>query len=296
MLLIFLRGEININTLKLTKEIINKYDLRAKKAFGQNFLIDDFVLESIANISEIDDKTLVIEIGPGLGNLTYYLQKSSLMLIELDTRMLEILNYRFKDNKNITIINADVLKINIDEEIDKLEKKNNVKYDVVKVVANLPYYITSPIIFKLLEESKRITEIVAMVQEEVANRIVANTKSKDYGILTVMVNYYAKATKEIIVPNSSFIPSPNVTSAVVKIVKEEKYKEIDDKIFKELVHKAFANRRKKLLNSLVMNKFMNLEKDEINNLLKICNISDNARAEELDIEKYIELTKLVMSK
>lgn len=253
-------------------------------------------MESIANISEIDDKTLVIEIGPGLGNLTYYLQKSSLMLIELDTRMLEILNYRFKDNKNITIINADVLKINIDEEIDKLEKKNNVKYDVVKVVANLPYYITSPIIFKLLEESKRITEIVAMVQEEVANRIVANTKSKDYGILTVMVNYYAKATKEIIVPNSSFIPSPNVTSAVVKIVKEEKYKEIDDKIFKELVHKAFANRRKKLLNSLVMNKFMNLEKDEINNLLKICNISDNARAEELDIEKYIELTKLVMSK
>lgn len=282
-----------IDTLKITKEILRKYDIKAKKAFGQNFLIDDIVLEKISNIAEVNDKTLIIEIGPGLGNLTYYLQKSNLLLIELDSRMLEILNYRFKDNSKINIINADILKLNIDEEIDKLEKKSNVKYDQVKVVANLPYYITSPIIFKLLEDSKRITEIVVMVQEEVANRIISKSKSKDYGILSLMVQYYAKATKEIVVPNSSFIPSPNVTSAVIKIVKEEKYK-VDNKIFKELVHKAFANRRKKLLNSLTMNNFMNLDKEQIVKLLKSCNIGDNARAEELEIEKYIELTNRLM--
>jgi len=282
-----------IDSLKKTNEILRKYDIKAKKAFGQNFLIDDLILEKISNLAELNDKTLIIEIGPGLGNLTYYLQKSDLLLIELDSRMLEILNDRFKDNNKINIINADILKLNIDEEIENIEKKSNVKYDQVKVVANLPYYITSPIIFKLLEDSKRITEIVVMVQEEVADRIIAKSKTKDYGILSLMVQYYAKATKEIIVPNSSFIPSPNVTSAVIKISKEEKYK-VDNKIFKELVHKAFANRRKKLSNSLTMNNFMNLDKEQISQLLKNCNIGDNARAEELEIEKYIELTNKLM--
>ncbi len=208
--------------------------------------------------------------------------------------MLEILKERFGSNENIVVINKDVLKIDIDDEIDKLEKLKNTKFNNIKVVANLPYYITSPIIFKLLEDSKKISEIIVMVQEEVADRIIAKSKSKDYGILTVMIEYYAKATKQIVVESLSFIPSPNVTSAVIKIVKEVKYEDIDSKIFKELVHKAFANRRKKLINSLVINKLLGLDKDSIDNVLKKCNVSENGRAEELDIDKYIEITKQFM--
>ena len=181
--------------------------------------------------------------------------------------MLEILQDRFGSNENITIIHNDVLKINIDEEIEKIEKLKNVKFDKIKVVANLPYYITSPIIFKLLEDSTKVSEIVVMVQEEVADRIIAKSKSKDYGILTLMIQYYARATKQIIVPGSSFIPSPNVTSAIIKIIKEYKYNDINAKIFKELVHKSFANRRKKIINSLVINKLLDLKKEEIEKAL-----------------------------
>lgn len=282
-----------INTLKITKEIINKYGISAKKAFGQNFLIDDSVLNEISNLSDIEENDLIIEIGPGLGNLTHYLQNNNLLLIEIDERMLEILRDRFQKNDKISIINNDILKLDIDKEIEIIEQSRRIKFNNVKVVANLPYYITSPIIFKLLEDSKRISEIVVMVQEEVADRIVAKSKSKDYGILTLMVQYYSKATKEIVVPNSSFIPSPNVTSAVVKIVKENKYEDVDGKIFKELVHKAFANRRKKMLNSLVMNNFMGFEKEKVKELLESCAISENARAEEIDIEKYIEIVKKI---
>lgn len=208
--------------------------------------------------------------------------------------MLDILQERFSKNSNISTLSNDILKINIDEEIENQEKIRNTKFKKIKVVANLPYYITSPIIFKLLEESKRISEIVIMVQEEVADRIVAKSKSKDYGILTIMIEYYARATKELVVPSASFIPSPNVTSSVIKIVKEEKYEDIDSKIFKELVHKAFANRRKKLINSLVMNKLLGLEKNDIDKILKDCNVSENARAEELNIDEYINITKKLM--
>lgn len=252
------------------------------------------MLKEIVDLAEIGENDLVIEIGPGLGNLTYYLQNSNLLLIEIDDRMLQILEDRFGSKDNITIINNDVLKINIDEEIDKIEKLKNLRFDKIKVVANLPYYITSPIIFKLLEYSTRVSEIVVMVQEEVADRIIAKSKSKDYGILTLMIQYYARATKQIIVPGSSFIPSPNVTSAIIKIIKEEKYSDIDAKIFKELVHKSFANRRKKILNSLVINKLLELEKEDIDKILKNCNITENARAEELNIDVYIEVTKQLM--
>lgn len=282
-----------IDTLRITKEIINKYEISAKKSFGQNFLIDDTVLNEISNLANIEDNDLIIEIGPGLGNLTHYLQKNDLLLIEIDERMLQILKDRFQGIEKISIINADILKLDIDKEIEKLENTKKIKYNNVKVVANLPYYITSPIIFKLLQDSNRISEIVVMVQEEVADRIVAKSKSKDYGILTVMVQYYAKASKEIIVPNSSFIPSPNVTSAVVKIVKEDKYNDVDENVFNELIHKSFANRRKKILNSLHMNNFMNLSKEQIKELLISCSITENARAEELDIDKYIEIVKKI---
>ncbi len=280
-----------INSTSKTKQILNKYNLSAKKKFGQNFLIDDNILEGIKNLGNVKEDELIIEIGPGLGNLTEYLKEYNLLLIEIDNDMIEILEDRFNisASKNISLINIDVLKVDLDNEISKIEDNIGKKFSNVKVIANLPYYITSPIIFKLLEDSSRITEIIAMVQEEVADRIVAKNKNKVYGVLTVMINYFGLASKEIKVDSSCFIPAPNVTSAVIKIIKNDKYKDFDYNIFKELVHKAFLNRRKKMLNSLAMNKFMNLEKKEIETILNKSGISSNTRAEELSIEEFLKI-------
>lgn len=278
------------DTLKTTKEILNKYGFYAKKSFGQNFLVNDTVLFQIANIPDVNFDDLIIEIGPGLGNLTHYLkEKSNLLLFEVDPRMINVLNDRFKEEKNIEIVLGDVLKVDIDSEISILEEKLKKKFNKVKVVANLPYYITSPILFKLLEDSKRVEEIIVMIQNEVAERISAKVGTKDYGILSVMVDFYANSTKEIIVKPSSFIPAPKVTSAVIKIVKQEKYKDVNAELFKKLVHAAFANRRKKMINSLVMNNFLNLDKEEIKNIFRNLNLTDNTRAEELSTSKYIEI-------
>lgn len=289
-----------INTIVKTKGILNKYSLVAKKKFGQNFLINDDILNQIKKLGEVKENELVIEIGPGLGNLTEYLKEYNLLLIEIDKDMINILEERFNisNTSNITLINEDILKIDLDDVISELEKKNNIKYDNVKVIANLPYYITSPIIFKLLEDSKRVKEIIAMVQEEVADRIVARNKSKDYGVLTVLLSFWGVATKEILVNNTSFIPAPNVTSAVVKIVKYDniikEINSVDYNVFKDLVHKAFLNRRKKMLNSLYINKFKDLSKSELEELFSKCDININARAEELTLQEYVNIVKVIV--
>lgn len=285
-----------IDTLKTTKELLKRYNMIAKKSFGQNFLVDDGILESISNTAVLNKEDLIIEIGPGLGNLTYYLkEKCYLLLFEIDKRMIEVLNYRFKDEKNIKLLNSDILKVNIDEEIDKLEKEVGRKFGTVKVIANLPYYITSPILFKLLQESKKVEEIVVMVQNEVADRILAKPCNKDYGVLSIMVDYLADSKKEIIVPSTSFIPMPNVTSAVIKITKRKKYDIQDEKVFVELVHKAFANRRKKMINSLEINGFLNMDKEKLNNIFERFELSASVRAEELDTDKYVKIANYIAS-
>ena len=282
-----------IDTLSKTKSILNKFELSAKKKFGQNFLVDDNILSQIDHLGNVKNDELVIEIGPGLGNLTEYLKDYNLLLIEIDNDMINVLEERFNLSKcnNIKLINKDILKIDLDKEIEIIEKERNIKFSNVKVIANLPYYITSPIIFKLLEDSKKVTEIIAMVQEEVADRIVSKEKNKAYGVLTVMINYFGDSTKEIKVLANSFIPAPNVTSAVVKIIKNKKYDDVDYDIFKELVHKAFLNRRKKMLNSLFLNNFRNMTKIQLEELFDKCNISINTRAEELTIDRFIQITK-----
>lgn len=281
---------MNINTLNITKKIMNKYNIKANKRFGQNFLIDDNILENIIESSNIGENDLVIEIGPGLGNLSEYILNNSkfAILVEIDKNMQKILNDRLEKYNNYLLINEDILKINIDELIEEIEIKNNTKYDNVKVVANLPYYITTPIIFKLLQESIRINEIVVMVQKEVAERMVAKPKSKSYGILTIMVEYLSNANIEVIVPNTSFIPAPDVTSSVIKLTKNKKYSVNNEEVFFKLIHSAFAQRRKKLTNSLVSTKF--IEKDKIEDILLKNNINLNARAEELDIIDYINIS------
>lgn len=282
-----------MNTFRKTREILNKYGLTAKKKFGQNFLIDDNILDEISASACINDDELIIEIGPGLGNLTSYLLKKSryVLLVEIDNNMIEILNDRFKENTNYSLINEDILKVDLDEKISKIEEDLNFSFKKVKVVANLPYYITTPILFKLLQDSKRVDEIVVMVQKEVADRMVASPKSKDYGILSVMIKYLADAEIIIKVPKEAFIPSPNVTSSVIKLVKNKKY-ECDDeeKLFK-LIHHAFAQRRKKMINSLESSKFLNLDKERIKDTFNKVNLNENVRAEELSIEEFILLSK-----
>lgn len=282
-----------MNTFRKTREILNKYGLTAKKKFGQNFLIDDNILDEISASACINDDELIIEIGPGLGNLTSYLLKKSryVLLVEIDNNMIEILNDRFKENTNYSLINEDILKVDLDEKISKIEEELNFSFKKVKVVANLPYYITTPILFKLLKDSKRVDEIVVMVQKEVADRMVASPKSKDYGILSVMIKYLADAEIIIKVPKEAFIPSPNVTSSVIKLVKNKKYECDDEEKLFELIHHAFAQRRKKMINSLESSKFLNLDKERIKDAFNKVNLNENVRAEELSIEEFILLSK-----
>lgn len=282
-----------MNTFRKTREILNKYGLTAKKKFGQNFLIDDNILDEISASACINDDELIIEIGPGLGNLTSYLLKKSryVLLVEIDNNMIEILNDRFKENTNYSLINEDILKVDLDEKISKIEEELGFSFKRVKVVANIPYYITTPILFKLLQDSKRVDEIVVMVQKEVADRMVASPKSKDYGILSVMIKYLADAEIIIKVPKEAFIPSPNVTSAVIKLVKNKKYECDDEEKLFELIHHAFAQRRKKMINSLESSKFLNLDKEKIKDAFNKAKLNENVRAEELSIEEFILLSK-----
>lgn len=284
-----------MDTFSKTKSIISKFNIKANKRYGQNFLINDEILSKIVEVSQITKEDLVIEIGPGLGNLTEYLLNSALhvLLVEIDPKMIEVLNYRFGDKNNYTLLNEDILKVDIDSIVKKIESENKVKFNKIKVVANLPYYITTPIIFKLLEDENSISDITVMVQKEVAQRMVAKSKSKDFGILTLMVKYFSNANIEIIVPNSSFIPEPGVESAVIRLEKERKYSVKDEKVFFELIHKAFAQRRKKMINSLESNNFNNMSKNEIENLFEKCEYDFNTRAEELEIEDYIKLANSI---
>lgn len=283
------------NTLQKTKKIMSQYQIKANKRFGQNFLVDDDVLSNIVEGAEITDKDLVIEIGPGLGNLTEYLLKKAkyVLLVEIDHHMIDILHHRFVNFDNYQLLNADILQINLDEYVRQIEQKLNFEFEHVKVVANLPYYITTPIIFKLLQEESRVEEIVVMVQKEVADRMVAKSKSKDYGILTLMVEYLSVAKELLIVPNDSFIPAPNVTSAVICLKKEKRFTVSDEEILFELIHKSFANRRKKMLNSLQMNHFRNLDKIQLEEVFESCKIDKMVRAEELDLSQYINLVEKI---
>lgn len=280
-----------MNTLIETRKIMKKFNIVANKRYGQNFLIDDNILEEIVNSADITKDDLVIEIGPGLGNLTEYILSRAkyAILVEIDSKMIKVLEDRFKDRKNYILINDDILKVNIDKLVEEIKSKNDLSFRSVKVVANLPYYITTPIIFKLLEDENSISDITVMVQKEVAQRMVAKPKSKDFGILTLMVDYFSNANIIVLVPNSSFIPEPGVMSAVINLKKNRKYSVKNEKMFFELIHKAFAQRRKKMINSLSSTNFNNMTKQELEDLFKRCNLGFNTRAEELTIEEFIEL-------
>ena len=279
------------NILEETKFIMKKYNIRANKSLGQNFLINEEVVKNIVECSKIEKEDLVIEIGPGLGTLTKYLLEKAgkVICIELDTKMLQILEDRFSLYDNFELINNDVLKVDLKNIIEKEKTQGKIKQ--VKIVANLPYYITTPIIMKLLEEELELESITVMIQKEVADRLIAIPGEKNTGAITYSVYYYASSEAIMEVPNSSFIPEPEVTSKVIKlnIRKEPAVTPKDkEKMFK-IIKYAFTQKRKTLLNSLTNNKIFENKQQGIE-IFNSLQINENCRPEELTLEQFKKIS------
>jgi len=285
------------NILEETKFIMKKYGIKANKSLGQNFLINNDVVRSIVDSSEINEKDMIIEIGPGLGTLTKYLLEKAgkVLCIELDTRMIKILEDRFCIYENFEVINQDVLKVNLNEIIK--ENKKDGKIQNVKIVANLPYYITTPIIMKLLEDKLDIKSITVMIQKEVADRLIEIPGGKETGAITYSVYYYCESEKIMEVPNSSFIPEPEVTSEVIKMTlrNEPAVKLENPKVMFMIIKSAFMQRRKTLLNALTNTKVF-LNKEEGIKVLKKLNLKENVRAENLSIQDFANIANLICLK
>ena len=282
------------NILEETRFIMKKYNIRANKNLGQNFLINEEVVKNIVGCSNIEKEDLVIEIGPGLGTLTKYLLEKAgkVICIELDTKMLQILEDRFSLYNNFELINNDVLKVDLKNIIKKEKEEGKIKN--VKIVANLPYYITTPIIMKLLEEELELESITVMIHKEVADRLIATPGEKNTGAITYSVYYYADSEAIMEVPNSSFIPEPEVTSKVIKlnIRKEPAVKPKDkEKMFK-IIKYAFMQKRKTLLNSLTNNGVFK-NKTQGTEILNSLGIKENVRPEELTLEQFEKISNIL---
>lgn len=274
-----------IATQKRTKEIIEKNQFSLKKSFGQNFLIDGHVISKIINSADISKDELIIEIGPGIGSLTEELldRAKKVICIEIDKTLIPILEENFKDYDNLLIINEDILKVDLKKII------NEQGFETAKIVANLPYYITTPIIMDCLEKKYPITSIIVMIQKEVAYRMNAKPSTKDYGSLSIVVNYFADTYLVANVPSNCFLPRPNVDSAVIKITRllEPRANPKNEEMFFRLVKAGFSMRRKTLVNCIFNMDEVSLSKDEIATLLIELNIDKNIRGEALTIYDYM---------
>ena len=276
------------NLFDETRFILKKYGISANKSLGQNFLIKENVVKTIIEKSEITKEDLVIEIGPGLGTLTKELLENAgkVIAIELDKRMIEILTDRFGLYDNFELINDDVLKVNLDAVINSnLQTKKELKK--AKIVANLPYYITTPIIMKLLENRLNIESITVMIQKEVADRLVAIPGRKNTGAITYSVYYYAKAEELLRVEKDSFIPEPAVESEIIKleIRKEPPVEALDKDLMFKIIKYAFMQRRKTLVNSLEKSGIFK-NKHQIIEILEKLNIDAKIRGEMLSLEDF----------
>lgn len=264
------------------KEKMNKYGFNLKKMFGQNFIIDENIIGNIISKSGIDKDTLVIEIGPGAGSLTYKLSEyaKNVLCYEIDTTLKDLLNDNLKGLNNVEIKFEDFLKSNPNEDI----KKYN--YKKLYVVANLPYYITTPIIMKFIEESVPVDKLVVMVQKEVGDRFKAVPNTKEYNSLSVYLNYYFDVKKLLDVSRNVFIPKPNVDSIVIEFTRRENLIKLNNQsLFFRLVRDSFKQKRKNLRNNL---KGYDLE--QIEPILQKHNLDLTARAEQLPIEIFVEIS------
>ena len=282
-----------MNVLEETKFLMKKYKIKANKNLGQNFLIDDTVISDIVEGAQIESDDLVIEIGPGLGSMTALLLEKAkkVICIELDTKMIKILDDRFIAYNNLELINDDVLKIDLNKLIYEEKQKEN--YENVKIVANLPYYITTPIIMKLLEDNLDIESITVMIQKEVADRLIETPSGKNTGAITYTVYYYCESRKIREVESTCFIPAPEVISEVINLkLRNKPVVEIKNKkLFFNLIKSGFMQRRKTLLNAL-LNTGVFKNKEEGIKVFKILNLNENIRAENLTIEDFARIANL----
>ena len=273
---------------KKTIEVIQKYQFAFQKRFGQNFLIDAHALEKIVSAAGITKDDCVLEIGPGIGTMTQYLAESAgqVIAVEIDTNLLPILADTLKDYSNVKVINQDILKVDINELV---KEYNNGR--PIKVVANLPYYITTPIIMGLFESNVPIDNITVMVQKEVADRMQVGPGSKDYGALSLAVQYYASPYIVANVPPNCFIPRPNVGSAVIRLTRyqEPPVQVKDPKLMFKLIRASFNQRRKTLQNGLNNSPEISFSKEEITKAIESLGVSPSVRGEALSLEQFAQL-------
>ncbi len=272
---------------KNTIEILQKYDFKFQKRFGQNFLIDGHVLDKIVAAAQLGEEDFVLEIGPGIGTLTQYLayHAREVISVEIDKSLLPILEETLAEYDNVTVINEDILKL----DIQKLVNEKN-QGRPIKVVANLPYYITTPIIMGLFEKGVPLQSITVMVQKEVADRMSAGPGSKNYGALSLAVQYYAEPYLAANVPQNCFMPRPDVASAVISLrLREERPKVKDSKLLFQLIKAAFAQRRKTFINCLRNSGEFSKSREEWEEIFKELGLDPAVRGESLKLENFIEL-------
>ena len=271
-----------------TKKIVEKYGFSFKKNFGQNFLVDERVLGKIVSSAEISKDDVVIEVGPGIGTLTQALAKEAykVVAVEIDTTLVPILGELLSDFDNIEIINEDILKVDVNAIAEKYPDKK------IKMVANLPYYITTPIIMNVLENHIPVESITVMIQKEVAYRMKAQPSTKDYGSLSLAVQYYCEPYLVANVPQNCFMPRPNVDSAVIKltVMDKPKVQVNNEKFMFEFIKAAFSQRRKTLVNCIFSSGLLTLSKDEIGKMLNGLGYYERVRGESLTLEDYGKIT------
>jgi len=275
-----------------TIEIVKKHNIAFQKRFGQNFLIDGHVIEKIIKAADITKEDIVLEIGPGIGTLTQYLAEvaNKVYAVEIDKNLIPVLEETLREYDNVHVINEDILKVDIKK---LLGEKNT-----CKVVANLPYYITTPIIMRLFEEHIPAESITVMVQKEVARRMQAVPKTKDYGALTLAVRYYAEAYIAANVPPNCFIPRPNVGSAVIRLTKWDKpiVHVEDEALMFQLIRASFNQRRKTLQNGINNFPGLSFTKEEVSDALFSMGLDENIRGEALTLEQFAELANILKPK
>lgn len=280
---------------KNTIEILQKYNFNFQKKFGQNFLINTGVLEDIIDAAEVTDEDMVLEIGPGIGTMTQYLCENAgqVIAVEIDTNLIPILKDTLSAYDNVRIINDDILKVDINE---LAREYNNGR--PIKVVANLPYYITTPIIMGLFESHVPIESITVMVQKEVADRMQAGPGTKDYGALSLAVQYYSKPQIVVNVPPSCFMPQPKVGSTVISLRRHQQpvVQVEDEKLMFKVIRASFNQRRKTLANGLNNYGGINLTKEQIQQSIEELGVPVNIRGEALSLEQFACLSNIISKK
>ena len=287
---------MRIADYSVTRAILERHGFTFKKSFGQNFLTDTNILQKIVDTAEIDKKVNVIEIGPGIGALTEFLAENAaeVMAFEIDDRLVPILADTLRDFDNVTVINQDILKVDLAQYIAEFKNPDL----PIKVVANLPYYITTPILMHLIESGIPFSEFVVMMQKEVADRISAQPNTKAYGSLSIAVQYYMTAKVAFIVPRTVFVPAPNVDSAILKMVRREQpaVEVQDEKFFFKVTKASFVHRRKTLWNNLTSYFGKSEEvKAKLENALAKANLVANVRGEALDLVAFARLSDALKS-